>query len=68
MSPSDRLATAQKKMRLWAANGVDLGWLIDDDAEGPVEGFLLLLGEISAGLQPRESAIFDHSLKPVHND
>jgi Uma2 family endonuclease len=31
MSPSDRLAAAQKKMRLWAANGVDLGWLIDAD-------------------------------------
>ena len=31
MSPSDRLATAQKKMRLWAANGVELGWLIDGD-------------------------------------
>jgi Uma2 family endonuclease len=32
MSPSDRLAAAQKKMRLWAANGVELGWLIDGDA------------------------------------
>jgi Uma2 family endonuclease len=31
-SPSDRLAAAQKKMRLWAANGVELGWLIDGDA------------------------------------
>lgn len=31
MSPSDRLATAKKKMRLWASNGVDLGWLIDGD-------------------------------------
>jgi Uma2 family endonuclease len=29
MSSSDRLAAAQRKMRLWAANGVELGWLID---------------------------------------
>jgi Uma2 family endonuclease len=73
MSPSDRLASAQKKMQLWAANGVDLGWLIDGDnrrvfvyrgaseprvvtnaasiaGEGPVEGFVLPLGEIWAGL------------------
>ena len=32
MSPSDRLKAAQKKMRLWTANGVELGWLIDGDA------------------------------------
>ena len=32
LSPSDRLAAAQKKMRLWMANGVELGWLIDGDA------------------------------------
>ena len=73
MSPSDRLAAAQKKMRLWAANGVELGWLIDADnrcvyvyretaeprlvnnaesisGEGPVEGFVLPLQEIWAGL------------------
>lgn len=73
MSPSDRLAAAQKKMRLWAANGVELGWLIDADnryvyvyrgtanprpvsntesiaGEGPLEGFVLPLGEIWAGL------------------
>lgn len=73
MSPSDRLTDAQKKMRLWAANGVELGWLIDGDnrrvyayrgtaeprtvagaesiaGEGPVEGFVLPLGEIWAGL------------------
>jgi Uma2 family endonuclease len=76
MSPSDRLAAAQKKMRLWMANGVELGWLIDSDArrvyvyrgasgnseariaadaesiagEGPVEGFVLQLGEIREGL------------------
>ncbi len=31
MSPSDRLASAQKKMSLWAENGVELGWLIDGD-------------------------------------
>ncbi len=64
---------AQKKMRLWAANGVELGWLIDADnrcvyvysgaadprllsnaesiaGEGPVEGFVLPLGEIWTGL------------------
>src|ERR1700733_13390751 len=32
MSPSDRPKAAQKKMRSWAANGVELGWLIDGDA------------------------------------
>jgi Uma2 family endonuclease len=31
MSPSDRLNAAKKKMRVWAKNGVDLGWLIDGD-------------------------------------
>ncbi len=31
MSPSDRLKTAQEKMRDWMANGVQLGWLIDGD-------------------------------------
>jgi Uma2 family endonuclease len=73
MSPSDRLAAAQKKMRLWAKNGVKLGWLIDGDnrhvyvyretaeprlvtdaesiaGEGPVDGFILPLVEIWAGL------------------
>jgi Uma2 family endonuclease len=73
MSPSDRLTAAQKKMRLWMANGVELGWLIDGDArrvyvyrgiseprlvsgaesiagEGPVDGFVLQLGEIWEGL------------------
>jgi len=73
MSPSDRLKAAQKKMSLWAANGVEVGWLIDGDArcvyvyrgnseprvlsdaesiagEGPVEGFVLQLGEIWEGL------------------
>lgn len=34
VSRSDRLAAAQKKMRLWAANGVELGWLIDGDNRG----------------------------------
>jgi Uma2 family endonuclease len=29
MSPSGRLAASQKKMRLWAGNGVEIGWLID---------------------------------------
>jgi Uma2 family endonuclease len=65
--------TAESKMQLWSANGVDLGWLIDGDnrrvfvyrgtaeprvvtnaesiaGEGPVEGFVLPLGEIWAGL------------------
>ncbi len=73
MSPSDRLTSARKKMQLWAANGVELGWLIDGDnrrvfvyrgtakprvvtnaesidGEGPVEGFVLPLGKIWAGL------------------
>jgi len=73
MSPSDRLAASQRKMRLWAANGVEVGWLIDADnrcvyvyrgtaeprlvsdaesisGEGPVEGFVLPLEEIWAGL------------------
>jgi Uma2 family endonuclease len=72
-SPGDRLPAAQKKMRLWTANGVELGWLIDGDSrrvyvyrgaaeprlvenaeslagEGPVEGFVLPLTEIWAGL------------------
>jgi Uma2 family endonuclease len=31
MSPSDRLAAAKRKMTLWMANGVELGWLIDGD-------------------------------------
>jgi Uma2 family endonuclease len=31
LSPSDRLKTAQNKMVVWAANGVELGWLIDGD-------------------------------------
>jgi Uma2 family endonuclease len=33
MSPSDRLKTAKKEMRLWAENGVELGWLIDGDSQ-----------------------------------
>jgi Uma2 family endonuclease len=73
LSPSDRLDAAKRKMRLWAANGVELGWLIDADnrqvyayrektqprlvsgaeciaGEGPVEGFVLPLADIRAGL------------------
>jgi Uma2 family endonuclease len=73
MSPRDRLKASQKKMRLWAKNGVELGWLIDGDkrrvyvyrataeprvitdadsidGEGPVDGFILPLGAIWAGL------------------
>ena len=33
MSPSDRLKRAKAKMERWAANGVQLGWLIDGDHE-----------------------------------
>jgi Uma2 family endonuclease len=73
MSPSDRLRAVQRKMQAWAANGVELGWLIDGDnkrvfvyrgteeprvvegadsiaGEGPVEGFVLPLEDIWAGL------------------
>jgi Uma2 family endonuclease len=32
MSPSDRLTRAQKKMREWIENGVQLGWLLDPDS------------------------------------
>jgi Uma2 family endonuclease len=31
MSPSDRLRAAQRKMRRWVENGVDVAWLIDPD-------------------------------------
>jgi Uma2 family endonuclease len=34
LSPGDRLKSAQKKMCTWAANGVELGWLIDGDQRG----------------------------------
>ena len=33
LSPTDRLKQAKEKMELWIANGVELGWLIDGDAE-----------------------------------
>lgn len=33
LSPSDRLKKQQDKMERWIANGVQLGWLIDGDAE-----------------------------------
>lgn len=33
LSPSDRLKKAQAKMEQWIANGVQLAWLIDGDAE-----------------------------------
>jgi Uma2 family endonuclease len=33
LSPSDRLSVAKRKMDEWMANGVDLAWLIDGDAE-----------------------------------
>ncbi len=32
-SPSDSLSVLQTKMQNWLANGVQLGWLIDPDAE-----------------------------------
>ncbi len=32
LSPSDRLASAKRKMTEWLTNGVELGWLIDGDA------------------------------------
>jgi Uma2 family endonuclease len=32
-SPSDRLTTAKAKMERWIANGAELAWLIDGDAE-----------------------------------
>ena len=74
MSPSDRLSRTKEKMERWIANGAQLGWLIDGDAEtvyiyrknrpaktrrgiqelageGPVEGFVLQLASIWAGLR-----------------
>ncbi len=33
MSPSDRLKSAMKKMQDWLRGGVELGWLIDGDAQ-----------------------------------
>jgi len=33
LSPSDDLKEAKAKMELWIANGVELAWLIDGDAE-----------------------------------
>ena len=33
LSPSDILKEAKAKMELWIANGVELAWLIDGDAE-----------------------------------
>ena len=33
LSPSDRLSRAKKKMENWIRNGVQLGWLIDGDAQ-----------------------------------
>jgi Uma2 family endonuclease len=33
LSPSDDLRTAKSKMDQWIANGVQLGWLIDGDAQ-----------------------------------
>lgn len=33
LSPSDRLRSAKAKMEQWIANGVQLAWLIDGDAE-----------------------------------
>jgi Uma2 family endonuclease len=73
MSPSDRLKQAKTKMEQWVANGVQLAWLIDGDAEtihiyrtnhapktrqgiqqlagaGPIQGFVIQLRSIWAGL------------------
>ena len=33
ISPSDRLKSAKEKMERWIANGVQLAWLIDGDAQ-----------------------------------
>jgi Uma2 family endonuclease len=33
LSPTDNLKEAKAKMELWIANGVELAWLIDGDAE-----------------------------------
>jgi Uma2 family endonuclease len=33
LSPSDRLSRAKTKMDQWIGNGVQLGWLIDGDAQ-----------------------------------
>ena len=33
MSPSDRLKQAKAKMEQWIANGAQLAWLIDGDAQ-----------------------------------
>lgn len=33
MSPSDRLKQAKARMEQWVANGAQLAWLIDGDAE-----------------------------------
>lgn len=33
LSPSDRLGKAKEKMELWIANGAQLAWLIDADAQ-----------------------------------
>jgi Uma2 family endonuclease len=66
MSPSDRLTAAKKKMRLWAANGVELGWLIDGDARrvflyrgtsGTLEPHIVVDAESIAGEGPVEGFV-----------
>jgi Uma2 family endonuclease len=63
MSPSDRLAAAKKKMRLWAENGVELGWLIDGDKRrvyvynGTAEPRLVADAESIAGEGPVDSFV-----------
>ena len=58
MSPSDRLASAEKKISLWAENGVELGWLIDGDNQcvyvyrGTAEPRLITNPESVAGEGP----------------
>jgi len=66
MSPSDRLSAAKKKMGLWMANGVELGWLIDGDARrvyvyrgasGSLEPRLVAGAESVAGEGPVEGFV-----------
>jgi Uma2 family endonuclease len=63
MSPSDRLRSAQRKMRQWAGNGVELGWLIDGDGRrvyvyrGTAEPCLVSDAESIAGEGPVEGFV-----------
>jgi Uma2 family endonuclease len=63
MSPSDRLRPAQEKMRQWAINGVELGWLIDGDSRcvyvyrGTAEPRLVADSDSIAGEGPVEGFV-----------